>query len=744
VVDSVDSVDRTGGRLGHHPSFRIPHSAFLILHSAFLILHSAFLILHSAFLILHSSFLILHPAFPIPPVFGVYYPHSMITLDVRRGMGTEAKPPVNSSPAPSAFRREWSRQWRAFGAWLSRSLEGQGLARLFSWLRPAPAPLPEQEEPEEAIRLELGTPRERVAPPTPALPFDELRDAFEARRQAREKRRQHQRENPPPPPAPVVEELEEPPVPEPIPVPPVPEPVVEAEPALVAVAVPAFDPAAPYPIPPLGLLSAGGPAVEHDPAEIEEQRNTIQATIDSFGIDAEVGHATRGPRVTLFEVNVAHGVKVEAIARIANNLAMDLAAVSLRILAPMPGQDYVGIEVPNRTAETVELGDLLRGDLWQRTRAALPLLIGRDIRGSDVILDLAKAPHLLVAGATGSGKSVCLNSMLMSLLFRYSPEEMQLLLVDPKVVEFSIYNQLPHLIAPVVNDVQVVVLALRWVIAEMERRYRLMAKVGARHLAGFNSRPPSPEPVYDDEGQPVPDRLPRIVVVIDELADIMMTARQDVEQSLARIAQMSRAVGIHTIIATQRPSVNVITGIIKANYPTRIAFRVSSQFDSRTIIDGKGAESLLGQGDMLFQAPGAARLERLQGAMVADAEIEAVVRHVAQWRSAQFDPDIFAGVAGESATPAVEIGDAEDAMEDADEALIQEAIASIVRDRRASTSYIQRRLRIGYNRAATIMEILEERGIVGPQIGSSRREILIDANGGAEDWSLPDGPTEDK
>ena len=308
-------------------------------------------------------------------------------------------------------------------------------------------------------------------------------------------------------------------------------------------------------------------------------------------------------------------------------------------------------------------------------------------------------------------------------------------------MEFSIYNQLPHLIAPVVNDVPVVVLALRWTIAEMERRYRLMAKVGARHLAGFNSRPSSPTPIYDDEGQPIPDRLPRIVLVIDELADIMMSARQDVEQSLARIAQMSCAVGIHTIIATQRPSVNVITGIIKANYPTRIAFRVASQFDSRTIIDRKGAESLLGQGDMLFQAPGAVRLERLQGALVSDGEIEAVVQHVARWRSAQFDPEVSAGVAPEPATPAVEIGDGED--EEADEALIREAIESIVRDRRASTSYIQRRLRIGYNRAATIMEILEERGIVGPQIGSSRREILIDANGGAEDWSLPDAPTDD-
>ncbi|MDX9980019.1 MAG: DNA translocase FtsK, partial [Lentisphaeria bacterium] len=522
---------------------------------------------------------------------------------------------------------------------------------------------------------------------------------------------------------------------EPAPIPPPPPPVVAPAPPQ-----PPPDPTVPYPLPPLDLFGEPPPPVEHDPAEIEEQRETIQGTIDSFGIDAEVGHATRGPRVTLFEVNVAQGVKVEAIARIANNLAMDLAAVSLRILAPMPGQDYVGIEVPNRTAETVPLGELLGGELWRRTRATLPLLIGRDIRGSDVILDLAKAPHLLVAGATGSGKSVCLNSMLMSLLFRFPPEELQLLLVDPKVVEFAVYNQLPHLVAPVISDVSVVVLALRWVIGEMERRYRLMAKVGARHLAGFNSRPPDPEPVLDDEGQPVPAKLPRIVLVIDELADIMMTARQDVEQSLARIAQMSRAVGIHTIIATQRPSVNVITGIIKANYPTRIAFRVASQFDSRTIIDGKGAESLLGQGDMLFQAPGASRLERIQGALVEDAAIEAVVQHLAQWRPAQFDPGLFAGpeAAAESAAEPDLAAEAE--AEDGDEELVRQAIESILRDRRASTSYIQRRLRIGYNRAATIMEILEERGIVGPQTGSAKREILIGNDG---EWDIPDAPPSD-
>jgi S-DNA-T family DNA segregation ATPase FtsK/SpoIIIE len=626
----------------------------------------------------------------------------------------------------AAFRQEWRRQWRALLGWLRRSLEGQAIGRLFG-LKP-----PDVEE-DERVELELGTPRERVPPPQPALPFDELKEAFEARRRARDERRQRQLAKPPPEPTP-----------DPEPVAPL---VVEATPEPEPVAAPtpeptppAPTPSGPYAAPASDLLRVGEEVVAYDPAEIEDQQNTIQATIDSFGIDAEVGHATRGPRVTLFEVNVARGVKVEAVARIANNLAMDLAAVSLRILAPVPGQDYVGIEVPNQVAETVRLGDLVRGELWQRTRATLPLLVGRDIRGADVILDLAKAPHLLVAGATGSGKSVCLNSMLMSLLYRHSPEDLQLLLIDPKVVEFAVYNQLPHLLAPVVNDVKVVVLALRWLIAEMERRYRVMAKVGARNLASFNARPASAEPVLDDEGEPIPDRLPYIVVIIDELADIMMTARQDVEQSLARIAQMSRAVGIHTIIATQRPSVNVITGVIKANYPTRIAFQVSSQFDSRTIIDGKGAEALLGQGDMLFQAPGAARLERLQGALVEDREIEGVVRHLAQWQSPDFGEDLFASAAGDAAVQAVEIGDVDG---DEDEALIQQAIEAIVQDRRASTSYIQRRLRIGYNRAASIMEILEERGIVGPQIGSSRREILVDADGSSDDWSLPTSPSGD-
>jgi S-DNA-T family DNA segregation ATPase FtsK/SpoIIIE len=426
--------------------------------------------------------------------------------------------------------------------------------------------------------------------------------------------------------------------------------------------------------------------------------------------------------VTLHEVAVSRGVKVETISHIANNLAMELAAVSLRILAPVPGQDYVGIEVPNREPDTVRLGSLIRGDPWLGTRAEIPLAMGRNVHGADVVLDLAKAPHLLVAGATGSGKSVCLNAIILSLLYRFAPEDLRLVLVDPKVVEFRVYSRLPHLVMPVINDVRTVVQALRWLIQEMTHRYRLFGRVGARHLQGFNSRPPDAPTVMAEDGRPVPRHLPRIVLVIDELADIMLTARQDVETSLARIAQMSRAVGIHAVIATQRPSVNIITGVIKANFPTRVAFQVASQVDARTILDVKGAESLLGRGDMLFRPPGTARLQRLQGSMVEDAEIEAVATFASAQATEETDFSLLKLPADEAA--AVDSGAAGEAV---DEALIRQAMELVQRDRRASTSYLQRRLRIGYNRAASLMDCLEQRGIVGPSLGVGPREILVDA-----------------
>lgn len=503
-----------------------------------------------------------------------------------------------------------------------------------------------------------------------------------------------------------------------------------AEAGAAGAGAPSPAPPAPYVVPSLDLLAAADTIAAADPEEIPRRRRIIQDTLDSFGIDAEVGRAIRGPRVTLFEVTVSRGVKVEAISHLARNLAMDLAAVSLRILAPVPGQNHVGIEVPNSEPDVVRLGSILRGNPWKTTRAAIPLAMGRNIEGADVILDLARAPHLLVAGATGSGKSVCLNSIILSLLYRFGPEDLRLILVDPKVVEFRVYNRLPHLLAPVVHDVGNAVMALRWLVQEMMARYRLLGKVGARHLDAFNSRPPDPPELTDDDGNPIPRRLPRIILIIDELADLMLSARAEVETGLARIAQLSRAVGIHAILATQRPSVNIITGIIKANFPTRASFQVAAQVDSRTILDGKGAESLLGRGDMLLRLPGAARLQRLQAPLVEDAEIEAVAAAVSAQGSAPADFGLFARVAdldGATAAGAGDSGPAGQPDGELDEALIRQAIELVVRERRASTSYLQRRFLLGYNRAAALMDCLEQRGIVGPRVGNNPREILVDA-----------------
>lgn len=453
--------------------------------------------------------------------------------------------------------------------------------------------------------------------------------------------------------------------------------------------------------------------------EMENKKIVLQATLDSFNIQAKVGKATSGSRVTLFEVEPAPGVKVERISNLSNNIAMELQAQSLRILAPIPGRKSVGIEVPNDQSATVSLASLMDTPVWRNKKVAIPLLLGRNISGRPVLLDLAKAPHLLIAGATGSGKSVCINALIISLLYRFTPEELRLILIDPKVVEFSGYSSLPHLAVPIITDPKKVPLALRWVINEMEKRYNIFAAAGARNISAFNARPKKKTGQTDKNGNEIPEKMPYIIIVIDELADIMMTAKSDVENSLARIAQLSRAVGIHTIIATQRPSVNVITGIIKANYPTRIAFQVTSQVDSRTILDGKGAEKLLGRGDMLFKPPGASQVERNQSPMVEDHEIDQVVEFVSSQAEQNFEPDVFKTAGGEGES------DVGEGLSDGDEQLIEKAIEIILQDRRATTSYVQRCLRIGYNRAAMIMEILEQRGVIGPQIGSAPREILI-------------------
>ncbi len=504
-------------------------------------------------------------------------------------------------------------------------------------------------------------------------------------------------------------------------------------------------PSIPYQLPPMDLLNKStGKVTSVNPQEIETKKQVLQETLDSFSIDGTVGETTSGPRVTLFEIKPAPGVKVERISGLANNIAMNLKAESLRILTPIPGKDTVGIEVPNRVSTAVAFRDLLEHESWKQTNCMIPIVLGKSISGMPVILDLAKAPHLLIAGATGSGKSVCMNTLILSLLNRFSPEELKLIMVDPKVVEFSGYNSLPHLVTPVVTEVKKVPLVLRWVIRQMEWRYDSLSKVGVRNLESFNKRSVEKEPIMDQAGVPIPARLPFIIVIIDELADIMMTAKADVESSLARIAQLARAVGIHVVVATQRPSVNVITGIIKANFPTRIAFQVTSVVDSRTILDGKGAESLLGRGDMLYKPPGGAKVERTQGALVHDDEIERVVEFVSAQARPNFVDDMFvtpskqnnestvndAALSGSTGSEFNDTfddipGSANNQLSEEDETLIKKAIEVIRRDRRATISHIQRRLRVGYNKAAIFMEVLEQRGLIGPQIGNAPRQILI-------------------
>ena len=472
--------------------------------------------------------------------------------------------------------------------------------------------------------------------------------------------------------------------------------------------------------PPLDLLEEyDGKQVLTD-EEVKTQSETLQLTLDSFAIDARVIGAIVGPRVTLYKIQPAQGVKVETISQISQNIAMEMRAVSLRILTPVPGKKYVGIEIPNNKPVVIGIKQQLQSKSWTNNNYMIPTVLGKNISGEDVVLDLAKAPHLLIAGATGSGKSVCLNTMILSLLYQFTPEDLRLILVDPKVVEFSVFHKIPHLVVPIITDTSKVCATLNWVIKEMEKRYQLLSKVGSRNIEAFNKRGCVASGETGSDGTFVPAKLPFLVVVIDELADIMMTSKVDVEVSLARIAQLSRAVGIHMIVATQRPSVNVITGIIKANFPTRIAFQVTSQIDSRTILDSKGAESLLGRGDMLFSPPGASGLIRIQGPLVSDNEVQYVADFVSNQAEQHFCEDVFETP---SVTEEVEINE-QARLSDQEEELIAQAIEIVRESGRASTSYVQRSLRIGYNRAATLMEILEARGIVGPAIGRAPREIL--------------------
>ena len=507
-----------------------------------------------------------------------------------------------------------------------------------------------------------------------------------------------------------------------------------------------------YTLPHIFQLGKGVESAGEDPEEIRDKKERLQQTMDSFGVSGSVQGHISGPRITRYEIKLDQGVPVSKVTRIEDNIKMDLSAVSIRILAPIPGRSVVGVEIPNRQPEAVFMRSVMESPEWTSSKAEIPIVLGKDVAGKAAILDLAKAPHLLIAGSTGSGKSVCMNTLIMSLLFRFSPEELQLILVDPKVVEMADYQTLPHLITPVINDSKKVPIALRWAVNEMEKRYRQLAKAGVKKLADYNSRPVSnAAPILDDDGLPLPDRIPLLVVIVDELADLMMTdAKSDVETSIARIAQKGRAAGIHIVIATQRPSTNIITGVIKANLPTKIAFKVSSGIDSRVILDKMGAEMLLGRGDMLFIPPGSSDLERIQGAMVDDKDIKEIVAYVSKQRSQSFNQQVIAEESELDDTSADipdyapkaeysgEMFDDEDDfpaeispiiskyLQPGDNELMAKALEIIIVERKASISYLQRRLTIGYNTAAKLIDELEKRNVVsGPLPGGSKREILI-------------------
>lgn len=507
-----------------------------------------------------------------------------------------------------------------------------------------------------------------------------------------------------------------------------------------------LEPSGAYHIPSLSLLDHE----DEGPASVDREALMMNARIlekklADFGVVGEVTEVKPGPVVTMYEFSPAPGVKVNKIAGLSDDLAMALQAIAIRIVAPIPGRGVVGIEIPNHDRQTVYLKEILESDEFQRSGSRLPMALGQDIFGRTVVSDLAKMPHLLVAGSTGSGKSVSINTMILSLLYRAAPEDVRIILIDPKMLELSIYEGIPHLLLPVVTNPKKAALALNWAVREMERRYRLMADKGVRNVDGYNKKlhkeqqeeeelrakgqmvveaieeidEELPPVEVDPEEELEHGHLPRIVVIVDELADLMLVAGRELEESIARLAQMARAAGIHLILATQRPSVDVITGLIKANFPTRISFKVFSRVDSRTILDTMGAETLLGMGDMLFLPPGTGALQRVHGAFVSELEVKRVVDFLEKQGAPEYDQSIL------TAPPSSDGGADGDGDDEYDEKW-DEALALVAETRQASISMVQRRLRVGYNRAARMIEKMEQEGIIGPSDGTSRaREVFI-------------------
>jgi S-DNA-T family DNA segregation ATPase FtsK/SpoIIIE len=514
--------------------------------------------------------------------------------------------------------------------------------------------------------------------------------------------------------------------------------------AVVAMAAgPAVSPAG-YELPSLDFLAVPPPAAdpETDEGLLARNARALETVLRNFGVRGEIMEVRPGPVVTLYDLEPAPGTKSSRIINLADDIARSMRAVNVRI-AVVPGSSVIGIELPNPKRETVFLREMMASAAFQASEAKLPLVLGKDIGGQPTVVDLARIPHLLIAGTTGSGKSVGINTMILSLLYRHPPERVRFIMVDPKMLELSVYEGIPHLLTPVVTDPKKAVTALKWAVAEMEARYRLMAKLGVRNIEGYNARvaemraagetftqrvqvgfdKQAREPIYEDQILDL-KTLPYIVVIVDEMADLMLVAGKDIEAAIQRLAQMARAAGIHLIMATQRPSVDVITGTIKANFPTRISFQVTSKIDSRTILGEAGAEQLLGQGDMLYMAAGG-RIARVHGAFVSDTEVEQIVRHV----KAQGQPEYLHSVLEDDEEDLVAEVDERDGPDEfggggSEDELYSQAVALVVRERKCSVSFVQRHLQIGYNRSARIVERMEHDGVVTPANHAGKRDVL--------------------
>ena len=499
-----------------------------------------------------------------------------------------------------------------------------------------------------------------------------------------------------------------------------------------------------FQLPPIDFLAEPeslGPNAGLTADQLEHNARLLEGVLSDFGIRGEIIKVRPGPVVTLYELEPAPGIKSSRVIGLADDIARSMSAISARV-AVVPGRNAIGIELPNARRETVYLREMLSSKDFEKSKAKLPICLGKNIGGDPVVVDLARMPHVLVAGTTGSGKSVSINTTIMSLLYRHTPEQCRLIMIDPKMLELSIYDGIPHLLTPVVTDPAKAVVALKWAVREMEMRYKNMSKMGVRNIDGFNKRvrealskgeqvtrtiqtgfdPDTGDPIYEQEALNL-EPMPFIVIVVDEMADLMMVAGKDIEGAIQRLAQMARAAGIHLIMATQRPSVDVITGTIKANFPTRMSFQVTSKIDSRTILGEMGAEQLLGMGDMLYMA-GGGKTQRVHGAFVADEEVEEVVNHL----KLQGTPDYLDAVTEET-EEAADAGGSESGEGSDAETLYDKAVDIVIRDRKASTSYIQRRLSIGYNRAATLIEQMEEQGVISAANHAGKREVLVPEEG---------------